>query len=81
MATGPRAAQVVPLGMEQRTLGASLAVNASAPFLQVAERSLVVFEGRWAGLCGLRMLESAGILEIHQSWSSLGWKIARMAEK
>ena len=65
----PPAAQVVPLGMEQRRLDAFLVVNASAPFLQVAERfgPLVALEGRWAGLCGPQMLVSAGILEIHQS--------------
>lgn len=69
LGVGPPAAQVVPLGMEQRRLDASRAVNASAPFLQAAERSgpLVALEGRWVGLCGLQMLESAGILEIRQS--------------
>ena len=73
MGIGLPAAQVVPLGMEQRRPDASLVVNASAPFLQAAERSgpLVVLEGRWAGLCELQMLESAEILEIHQSGSSL----------
>ena len=63
------AAQAVPLGMEQRTLDATPAANVSALFLQAVERSepLVAPEGRWGGLCGLRMLESEGILEIHQS--------------
>ena len=66
---GPPAAQVVPLGMEQRTLDASLAAIVSAPFLQATERSepLVALEDRQGGLCWLGMLESAAILEIHQS--------------
>lgn len=60
------AGQVVPLDMEQRTPDASVPANVSALSLQAAERfeSPVVLEDR---LGGLWMLESAGILEIHQS--------------
>lgn len=65
---GASVVQVVPLGMERRTLDASLAVVVSAPFLQVAEMSgpRVALEDRLGGLYALEMLRSEGKLGIHQ---------------